>query len=93
MSLVKWFRKNNKKVMAVVVVIIMLGFVAGPIIRRLGRSRTGQNQTVAYFADNKEITGNDLTAARRELEVLKMLWANEMLRGVGVPLSRMPSSA
>ena len=90
MSLVKWFRKNNKKVMAVVVVIIMFGFVAGPIIRRLGRSRTGQNQTVAYFADNKEITGNDLTAARRELEVLKMLGANEMLRGVGVPLSRMP---
>ena len=90
MSLVKWFRKNNKKVMAVVVVIIMLGFVAGPIIRRLGRSRTGQNQTVAYLADNKEITRNDLASARRELEVLKMLGADEMLRSIGMPLSRIP---
>ncbi len=29
MNLVKWFRKNNKKVMAVVVIVLMIGFIGG----------------------------------------------------------------
>ncbi len=80
MSLVKWFRKNNKKLMAIVVVILMFGFIGGEFIRQLGRrGRAGLHTPVAYFADDRKITNNDLALARRELEILKMLRANVML--------------
>ena len=81
MNLVKWFRKNNMKVMAVVIIIIMFGFVAGPLLQRLGQGgRTGRAETVAYFSDNKKITDYDLALARRELEILQMLRTDELLR-------------
>jgi len=81
MNLVKWFRKNNKKVMAVVVIVIMLGFVGGTYIQQLGRRRTMQHKTVAYFADNKKITNHDIyVLARQELDVLRMLRADQLLR-------------
>ena len=89
MNLVKWFRKNNKKVMAVVVVVIMLGFVGGTYLQQLGRRRAVQHETVAYFADNKKITNYDLALARQELEILKILRADDILRSIGVPLFRM----
>ena len=89
MNLVKWLRKNNKKVMAVVVVVIMLGFVGGTYLQQLGRRRAVQNETVAYFADNRKITNYDLALARQELEILKILRADDILRSVGVPLFRM----
>ena len=44
MNLVKWFRKNNKKVMAVVVVVIMLGFVGGTYLQQLGQRRAVQHE-------------------------------------------------
>ena len=89
MNLVKWLRKNNKKVMAVVVVVIMLGFVGGTYLQQLGRRRAVQHETVAYFADNKKITNYDLAMARQELEILKILRADNILRSVAVPLFRM----
>jgi len=89
MSLVKWFRKNNTKVMAVVVIVIMFGFVAGPALRWLGRGTSAQQKTVAYFANNKKITNYDLALARRELDILKMLRADIILKSIGAPLSRM----
>ena len=89
MNLVKWLRKNNKKVMAVVVVVIMLGFVGGTYLQQLGQRRAVQHETVAYFADNKKITNYDLALARQELEILKILRADDILRSIGVPLFRM----
>ena len=80
MNLVKWFRKNNKKVMAVVVIVIMVGFVGGEFIRQLGRRRTGLHKTVAYFADNKKITRYDLQLAQRELEILRNLRIDDLLK-------------
>jgi len=87
MNLVKWFRKNKTKVMAVVVIVIMVGFVGGTYISQLGqRRRTGLHKPVAYFGDNKKITNYDLALAHRELEILKMLRADDVLRSIGVPL-------
>jgi len=80
MNLVKWFRKNNKKVMAVVVIVIMIGFVGGSYITQLSQRRTGRHRTVAWFADNRKITDYDLSLARRELEILRALQANVLLR-------------
>jgi len=90
MNLVKWFRKNKTKVMAIVVVIIMLGFVAGPALRYLGRMGPGRRDTVAYFRDNKKITTKDRTVAMRELEILKGLGVDELLRNIGVPMFDTP---
>ncbi|MBN2593154.1 MAG: hypothetical protein JXA81_06585 [Sedimentisphaerales bacterium] len=77
MNLVKWFRKNNKKVMAVVVIVIMFGFIGGGALRQLGKRRTGP---IAHFGENIKITDNDLLAARQELEIMKMLRADALLR-------------
>jgi len=81
MNLVKWFRKNNKKVMAVVVIVIMFGFIGGgTLLQQLSRRATGLHKTIAYFGDNKKITNNDLSMARRELDVLRSLAADVLLR-------------
>jgi hypothetical protein len=77
MNLVKWFRKNNKKVMAVVVIVIMFGFIGGGALRQLGRRRTG---TIAYFGKKIKITDYDLSLARRELEILRMLRIDALLK-------------
>ena len=88
MNLVKWLRKNNKKVMAVVVIVIMFGFVGGAYIRQLSQRRSELSKTVAYFADNKKITNYDRAIARRELETLRMLRTDVLLRNIVAPLSR-----
>ena len=77
MNLVKWFRKNNKKVMAVVVIVIMFGFIGGSAIQQLGKSRIG---SIARFAEKTKITDRDLMLARHELEILRMLRAEALLR-------------
>jgi hypothetical protein len=88
MNLVKWFRKNNTKVMAVVVIVLMIGFIGGTYFQQLAQSRTGRHKTVAFFADNRKITNYDLALARRELEILRMLRADDILRSIGAPLFR-----
>jgi hypothetical protein len=88
MSLVRWLRKNNKKIMAVVVIVIMVGFIGGSYIQQLSRRAATGRQTVAYFADDQPITNYDLAMARRGLEVLKMLRTDDMLRSLSVPLFR-----
>jgi len=78
MNLVKWFRKNNKKVMAVVVIVIMFGFIGGgTLLQQLSKRRTG---ALAHFGEKNEITDYDRLVARRELEILRMLRADALLR-------------
>jgi len=77
MNLVKWFRKYNKKVMAVVVIVIMFGFIGGGALRQIGKSRTGP---IAHFGEKIKITDYDLSLARRELDILGMLRADALLR-------------
>ena len=87
MNLVKWFRKNNKKVMAVVVIVILFGFIGGgTFLQYLSRRATGLHRTVAYFADNREVTRYDLTMAQEQLRILRMVGADALLRNIGVPL-------
>ena len=81
MNLVRWFRKNNKKVMAVVVIVIMFGFIGGgTLLQQLSQRAAGRHKTIAYFGDNKKITNNDLFLARRDLDVLRSLAADVLLR-------------
>ncbi len=80
MSLVRWFRKNNSKVMAVVVIVIMFGFIGGSYLSYLGRRRSPLNKAVAFYLDDIKISQNDLNAAHNELETLTMVLADDLLR-------------
>jgi hypothetical protein len=79
MNFVKWLRKNNTKIMAIVVVALMFLFIGGEYLQQLGQRRS-RRQTIAYFLDNKKITNYDLTLAQQELEILKLLRADDLLR-------------
>jgi hypothetical protein len=82
MNLVRWFRKNNTKVMAIVVIVILFGFIGGgTLLEQLSRRR---KETLAYFGPGKKITNFDLDEARRELHVLRMLRTDRLLRGLGL---------
>jgi hypothetical protein len=83
MSLVKWFRKNNTKIMAVVVIVLMVGFIGGSALTYLLRSNRGMSSAVATLA-GKKITNSDLLQARQELELLRMVGADEILRAQGL---------
>lgn len=80
MNLVKWLRKNNKKLMAVVVVIIMVGFIGSTWISQLGRGTVRFQKTIAYYDDNRKITSSDRALAWQEMETLKALNADILLR-------------
>ena len=81
MSLVKWMRKNNRKIMAFVVVMIMLGFVGGYGLQQyLSRIGSGRGTVRAYYLDNMKIKAADRFQADNELKVLRSLFASEMLR-------------
>lgn len=91
MSLVRWFRKNNTKVMAVVVIILMIAFVGGSSLSYLLQPKGSVNRTVATFAGNQKIKGYDLQIANRELEILRMLKADVILsQMLRVPMSNTP---
>ena len=81
MNLVRWFRKNNKKVMAVVVIGIMFIFIGGgTLLEEFSRRATGLHKTTAYFGDNKKITNSDLyVQAPQELNILRSLGADILL--------------
>ena len=57
MNLVRWFRKNNSKIMAVVVVVIMVGFIGGSALTKLLQGDpTRANEILATFLDDRTIT-------------------------------------
>ncbi|MHC4212507.1 MAG: hypothetical protein ACYSWP_03935 [Planctomycetota bacterium] len=89
MNLVRWFRKNNSKIMAVVVVVIMVGFVGGSALTKLLQVNPNKpKQIVASFLDDKKITREDLRQAQFELDILTMLSTPQLLRSLSDPLLR-----
>ena len=89
-SVVKWIRKNQRKLMAVVVILIMIAFVGGTaltqILRRIGKGA----QTVAYFGEKGKITGRDILGAQSDLAVLRVLMFHNLFHfGMGDLSSRL----
>jgi hypothetical protein len=81
MNLVKWLRKNNMKVMAVVVIVLMVAFIGGSALNYLlSPTMTLGYKAVAYYGNNRKIKSSDLSLARMELEILKLLGADDLLR-------------
>ncbi len=89
MQLMKWFRKNNQKLMAIVVIVLMIAFVGGTALTRscesIGQSR---NRTVAALSQNQKIKLSDLDTAQSELAILQELKADLLLRSLPVPILR-----
>ena len=90
MSLVKWFRKNNTKVMAVVVIILMIAFVGGSSLQYFLRGNRQLHSTIAYYGNRNKITNYDLYLANNELDILRMLRTDDILRMLQVPLFNTP---
>ena len=79
MHIMKAIRKHKMKLMAVVIVVIMGGFVLGPILRQFGQGpRTGR--TIGHYGDKNKISAKDLAFAGRDLEILNQLGARVVLR-------------
>lgn len=80
MSLTKWFRKNTKKLMAVVVVLLMFAFLMPQFLRQLQREQRGVNEPFGFFGDNVKITRGQVSiSAQRELNILRVLVADQFL--------------
>jgi len=78
MSLVRWLRKNNMKLMAVVVIVLMFVFVAGDFLAGWGRRQVDAGAVA--FLGNKAVTNYEMYAARQELDLLRILRADDLLR-------------
>jgi len=74
--------------MAVVVIFILVGFVAESYLGRLGQRRSNRSETVAHYADNRKITNDDMARARQELEILKLLQADNIMRNLVTTMPR-----
>lgn len=77
----KWFRRNNRRIMAVAVVGLMFVFIGGSALRmtcRYAGPRSGA--AIALFGEKKKITRADTDRANRQLEVLGQLGAEFLLR-------------
>lgn len=82
MHLVKWIRKNNRKIMAFVVVFIMLSFVVGQFgIKMIVGLMGGGDQVIATYDNGKKIKSAEFVQSQNELAVLRMLMADRMLLG------------
>lgn len=79
MSLVRWLRKNNKKLMAVFVILIMVSFLGLGQMMRYANQRNSK-EIVAHYGDHKKISNFDLGEARTELELLQALQAEAFLQ-------------
>jgi hypothetical protein len=80
MHLVKWIRKNNRKIMTFVVVFIMLSFVVGQFgIKMIVGLMGGGPQLIATYDNGKKIKSPEFVQAQNELTVLRMLMADRLL--------------
>ena len=79
MSLVRWLRKNNKKLMAVFVILIMVSFLGLGQMMRYANQKA-KKEVVAYHGVKQKISNFDLGQARQELELLQALRAQDFLQ-------------
>ena len=80
MHLVKWFRKNMTKLMAIFVILIMIAFIMPTVLQQLSKPRNiGLENAMWLYGKDKKITVNDMRQATTELAVLRGLYVNRFL--------------
>jgi len=81
MHIIKWIRKNERKLMAWLVILIMISFVGGyglqQFLMYIGQG--GAKHVEAVYGDGQKIRSIDVYHAQQELEILKMLMVDRML--------------
>jgi hypothetical protein len=80
MHLIKWLRRNNKKIMAVVVIVLMFAFVGGSALQYILQPKGGVNSAYAYYGKKAKITHVMVVEAGAEIEILQGLQADAVLR-------------
>jgi len=78
MHLVKWFRKNMNKLMAIIVILIMIAFIMPSVLSQLAKPRSkGPTRAMWYFDKDKKISFNDIGQAARELAAMRSLYVDK----------------
>jgi hypothetical protein len=80
MNLMVIFRKYNKRIMAVVVIALMIVFTIQPVMDYFSRTRTGGGKIIATYGHGKKISREDVEAANQQIEVLKNIGVEAVLR-------------
>jgi hypothetical protein len=80
MTLMVWFRKHNRKIMAFVVIALMIVFTIEPLMNYFSSARTGEGKTIAYYGNGRKITRQDVALANQQIEALKALGLESVLR-------------
>jgi hypothetical protein len=80
MNLMKWLRKNNKKLMAIVVIVLMVAFIGGSSLSYLLSGSGGAKDAIAYYGIKHKITPLDRAAANQEIDILTALGVDGILR-------------
>jgi hypothetical protein len=81
MSLMKWFRRNNRKIIAVAVVGLLVVWLGGSALRMTcGYAGPRQGKAVALFGKKNKITIADINRANSELAILRQTRADALLR-------------
>ena len=87
MNIVKWMRKNNQKLMAGVVIVIMISFVGGSALQQiLSHWGSGTGAKIATYRDKGVISPNDLRSAEGQLMILRELMMPTYLQGISTAL-------
>ena len=85
MSLVKWIRKNNRKIMVFVVIFCMIAFVVGYTgLQIISSVFDPGRQAVAHYNDGQKMRINDLRAAQNELSILRMIRSDQLTASQGL---------
>jgi len=79
MDVIKWIRRNDRKLMAIVVIVILFGFIGGGELLEL-LARSSRKLDIGRFDGGRRITNQDLMDARSELELLANLGIPRFLR-------------
>ena len=82
MHLVKWIRKNERKIMTFVVIFIMIAFIGGYALQQL-MMRLGKGSEVwGYYGQNHKLTSDNHRNAQGKLRILGMLGTDRLLFGM-----------
>lgn len=81
MNLTKWFRKNLKKIMGVVAILLMIAFLMPSFLQQFQNPAQSGREVFAHFGEDQNLTSVQLARVERgQLNILATLGAAEFLR-------------
>ncbi|MBN1456834.1 MAG: hypothetical protein JW912_03175 [Sedimentisphaerales bacterium] len=85
MHFVKWIRKNQRKLITAIGIMIMVAFVGGQAFQYLmSHFRLGANTAVYLYYENSKISSKTINEARNKLDVLQALMAGKLLSNLDI---------